>query len=309
VNVEKGKETKGGTESNTKVIILYTAHTSAFLKQFKEFIDKNQPNLIVLEEDKKATFQQMLEGKISVKQYMQGYIYAMPQFTKKRYEFLVKLHKEKPEIKIEQFEPSIEMEVRNVIRNQINMDIALNIAKGDFEGAVRETINFAKSESDWLKVEEEMRAKGIAEKIRKGEWKGCILVEAGATHTRVGHFLKKYLNDVDVSSFHLFKETIQEALKDRYGSQLHMLYPPPQELKRLYLSERKVSEEREKLLGARALILSMITSRNEEELGSVDIIKKIEMVNKLSYEECRKLFNEIVSKERVPAEFKQFKPL
>ncbi|MEM3690180.1 MAG: hypothetical protein QXZ40_00415, partial [Candidatus Micrarchaeia archaeon] len=190
-----------------------------------------------MEEDKKATFQQMLEGKITVKQYMQGYIYPMPQFIEKRYEFLVKLHKEKPEIRIEQFEPSIEMELRNMIRNQISRESGLSVAKGDFEGGVKGMINFAKSEADWLKVEEEMRAKGIAEKIKNGEWKGRILVEAGATHTRVGHFLKKYLNDVEVSSIYLFKETIQEALKDEvYGSQLHMLYPPPQELKRLYIS-------------------------------------------------------------------------
>ncbi|MEM3555696.1 MAG: hypothetical protein QXF56_03200 [Candidatus Micrarchaeia archaeon] len=303
-------ETKGGTETDTKVIILYTAHTPNFLKQFKGFIETTKPNLIILEEDKKATFQQMLEGKITVKQYMQGYIYPMPQFIEKRYEFLVKLHKEKPEIRIEQFEPSIEMELRNMIRNQISMEIGLSVAKGDFEGGVKGMINFAKSEADWLKVEEEMRAKGIAEKIKNGEWKGRILVEAGATHTRVGHFLKKYLNDVEVSSIYLFKETIQEALKDEvYGSQLHMLYPPPQELKRLYISGRKVSEEREKLLGARALVLSMITSKNEGELGNVDTIKKIQMVNRLNYEECRDLFNEITSKELGVSEFKKFKPM
>jgi len=285
-------------ESRTRVIIFYESHTASSLKTFKEFIEAKHPAVIVLEEDERAEFQPMLDGKISVKQYMQGHMYPLREFLEKRYEFLIKLHKENPEIKIEQFEPSIEMKIRNMIRTGIVRDMESRIAHGDFEGGVRATVEFAKAESDWIGVEEEMRAKGIADKIKKGGWAGCILVEAGATHTRVGHLLRKYLGeDAEVSSFHSVKESIMKGFgEEAYGVGLQMLYPPVQELRRLYLFGREVSEEREKLLGARAMVFFKITAEGEAGLDNVHIMKAVGLVGKLSYSECKQIFNDIYSK-------------
>src|SRR5271157_544628 len=92
-HLELGKQDLA--ENKTSVIFFLGSHTPDFVKIFKEYVEKNTPNVIVLEHPNNEKFNHMIEGKITVAEYMkiEGRNYLSPNSSRRKFEFLREMHK------------------------------------------------------------------------------------------------------------------------------------------------------------------------------------------------------------------------
>jgi hypothetical protein len=283
-DIQLGKE--------TRVTFFFEAHNLSCLKVFKEHVEKNRPNFILLELEKDTRFLHMLRGEISIGEYMRELNYSFTEFTREQYAFLREEYKKG--IKIEQLAGG--WFSRDLIGGEgIWRKIFASIHNGDFEGAVESELERARIDIEWLNKCERMRAKEIADKIKRGELYGNVLIESGAFHTRVEKFLKEELRGVTnvekVDAVHAEKE----APKGIFGNTAVSVYRPANELERLYEYVKQPSKERERLLAARDVIFIFIDKPHADvDFGEeINEFEKIKLVNQLSYEECRALSSEI----------------
>jgi len=184
-------------------------------------------------------------------------------------------------VKIEQSDP----QPTNIIGVMEKERKSTPFPRSDFEIKLLIEIDSAKVDARKDKAREEMRSKEIAEKIRGGEWSGEILVEAGASHTRMKNILKEELKGIEnvrIEALYPLKELTAKT----FGGPILKVHQPLDELTRIYKYEKQPSEDREKLMAARQLIFETMAK-------TTTIDETIKIVNRLSYEECKNLFDEI----------------
>ena len=293
---EKGME----AERNTEVTFFFMYHTLSCLGEFKKRINEKPPNILVLEQEKNPKFLPMLEGKISMEEYQQDYEFSVSnEFVKERDEFLQKLHKERPEIRIEQVGPRSFFE--GMLRKGATYTVFSSMLKGNFDDIASTFADRAMVEGRLLtKYHEDKRVGEIAGKIRSGEWHGDILIEAGGSHTGVRNTLIDRLRNMENVKINPPIYSARGIAKKTFGRLAAEVRSPEGELEKIYLHGKEPSEERRKLLGARAVIFQKITTIPKGGGTDFDLeseeMRAIKMVNQLSYDECKQLFNEIHSK-------------
>lgn len=211
--------------------------------------------------------------------------------------------------------------------------IMRHIKNGEFEKGVNAIINSMAIMAVETKKRDEMRAEEIARRIQNGELKGYVLVEAGSIHTKVKNILRerfKGSDEVEVKSEFARKENANEVFGrwalEVYSplNELHRIYKNGLEgeldqkwmkkwgkrwrreggteefwdergrLERLgdRVSEwfdRSYGGERERLLAARAAVM-LRAGGLEDDLKEMKIAR---MANKLNYDECKKVFEEM----------------
>jgi len=296
-HLELGKQNLG--ENKTSVIFFLGSHTSDSVKIFKEYVEKNTPNIIVLEHPDNEKFNRMIEGKITVAEYMkvEGRNYLSSDSSRRKFEFLREMHKRGVRIETLTSESLAGGNASlKLSKDAAFEELSSSLQNGDFNRAVRSCLNFLEIFGVEAKLRDQWRAQEIAEKVRSGEWKGNILIEAGAIHTQAKNILideLKGMDNVNVSSVYSFREIASRVFK---GS-ISEVYPPGDELIRIHTYEAtkrtSVDEEKEKLLGARSIIHFLMTKSLASEVGVETEYTATKLVNQLSYGECETLFNKV----------------
>ncbi|NYZ78608.1 hypothetical protein H0N99_00510 [Candidatus Micrarchaeota archaeon] len=287
----KKEELSTGSEVNTNIRFFFSFHSLPFLEKFKEEVRKNKPNIIIAEERPDPKFNLMVEGKISIAEYMHGYTYPFPEYCINFYELLRELRREG--VRIAGLLPILASKDTYSAVREAEERMNRSIQYGDFGGAVDAMLDIIAVHSQPLKLADEMRAREIAKRVKSGEWRGSILVEIGAGHTRVKNLLKKELEgfqEVSVTSVYPVRKSVEEIFRKGVID----VYRPSDELTRLYLYEKKPSEEMKRLIGARAVIHNLIIDISPENFKQDLIYRATSIVNHLSYDECEKMFGEII---------------
>jgi hypothetical protein len=120
-------------------------------------------------------------------------------------------------------------------------------------------------------------------------------VEAGAVHTHLEKALRRLSGTkYQIESLFLLKPVVQKLTGKT------QVLAPGDILTEHYISRKKRNDEFETLLSARSLIYiqllekeEMIPSRSERTPHIKDEIRAIELVNKLSLEQCEELYKKI----------------
>ncbi len=169
-----------------------------------------------------------------------------------------------------------------------------NEVRGDnFQKILAAMNTFAMADARRFILRDSLRAKRIVELLVPGK---DIYIEAGSIHL----FLKRLLSKSLSKGCHLRIHDIDgEALKvlNLHGS----LFSPGDELTLDYIFGRSVSQQKWQLCCAQALIYSKIIRKEEISSGdgefphTLNEIRSIVAVKKLSIEKCRTLFQRIRS--------------
>ena len=292
---------KRGVEKETSVFFLIGSHTASYIDHFEGRIKSKPPNVIVVEEENGADFRDMLEGRMSIKDYIKSRTYISDEFRERRYEFyelLRELNKKGVIVESLGHRTPIEMSIGRVITAHQTDTYAERL---NFEKAVKAAINSAKVEAS-SKGAEEKRAGIIAEKIKDGKWSGTVFIEVGPVHTRVKNLLVEKLREDKIEGVNVASEyPAREKAIETFGDHLYHVYTPFDELERLYLygrDKKMIKEElrkEESLLGARRVILERIKNIPEDTEFMVEkaINEATKAVNQLSYEGCKQIFKKI----------------
>ncbi len=292
------------------VLILFTSHRVEMLPHFEEEAKKR--DVIIIEEPRDENFQRMLEGNVTVDEYVRNLNTSFPVYSKHQCEILRRLHGMGR--KIYQSEPYLEAlevihkaiekgefeqlpregaiaKVQNIERtvNAAWLDYQEAFIKKDFDALVDATVRFTKADAERFKIRDRMRAEEVAKIIE--ETGGSVLVEAGQIHI----LLPKYLEEL---GFKVSTLNLPEVIAKRLGIEL---YPNPgNELTKKFMLEEDVDDDTARVMAARGIIYislipkeEMLPSEDNPYPHLIEENKVAKAVSKLSYEDCRRLFYKI----------------
>jgi len=274
-------------------------------------------DLIVLEEPYNKKFYQLLEDEVSSEEYITLGAYGFPVFEKNFIKILKELYKKGK--KILQIEPYLEKVayIQEKIANSTNIEDIINTpelkkifdieneATGkllnyykasvgtDFKKIINAVKEFAKVDAKRFRIRDFLRAKAILSILPE---KGKIYIEAGVIHLYFKKLLHLFLKNSKWKVRHKF--LLREEIKKR--TKKIRLFHPGEILTLRYIFKLKEKPELEDLLSARSLIYIKIVPKKEllptEEEPFPHLakeIKVIQMVNKLSFEDCETLYKKL----------------
>lgn len=162
----------------------------------------------------------------------------------------------------------------------------------DFAAVVDATLRFARCDARRFVLRDRMRAGAIAALLPEYS---RLRVEAGQIHLALARFLRRMVPaQVVVQPVFLMR-----AIAARLGRRGH-LYPPGDLLTLLYIFHPEAPDSpRHRLLAARALIYAKVAAKDEmvQDPGpysrTLDDLRTIGLVNRLSYQGCHELFGKI----------------
>lgn len=300
------------------ITIVFTSHRVELLPYLEKFMHNS--DVIILEEAPNPQFYEMLKGNVSIEDYLSEEVFEFPMFSFYFCRILRNLYKKGKTIL--QIEPYIERllkiykmfsegknpsdvesisELNEVYEKEKKAtkalidfyEISINRA---FEDVVEAVKVFAKADAERFRLRDTLRANEILNSLPQ---KGHICIEAGGIHQYLAEELSKKLSINKV----FLLEDVTKALTGKKWT-----YPPGDILTLRYIFGEKEDKELENLLSARALIYIMIITK-EEMLPNEDVkiphildeIRAIQLVNKLSFEDCKKIYREIRFKNRQKA--------
>lgn len=300
-------------------IIVFSSHRIEFLKFIENIM--NHCDIIILEEAPNTSFYEMLEGEISVKDYIEKEVFEFPNFSFRFYEMLKALYKRGK--KVLQIEPYMEKlfkiyemfsegktpddiihseELKEVYKAEKKATKALiDFYETSINKSFREVVEavkiFAKADAERFQLRDRMRAEAILSLHEKGK----VFIEAGAIHLYLRDIILKKVGRKLKTLFAL-EDVIKKLTRKRW------IFPPGDILTLRYIFRTSENEELENLLSARALIYIMLIEKEEmfptESQPTPHLlneIKTVELVNRLSFSDCEKLYYQIRFKGRLKA--------
>ncbi len=285
--------------------------TLPFAKQLMENHD-----IIILEEPYNPAFYEFLKDNLSLEEYLKTTDFWFPQFIKESCLILKEFYK-KGKI-IFQIEPYLEIlakiyqkitkeeKIEDILEDSELREIYLvenktigkllefyQISlKGNFFEIIKAVKTFSKADAERFRLRDLLRAKAILKILPE---KGNIYIEAGTIHLYFKRLLHYYL-DKNWKISHKF--LLEKFLKPLTGKA--WIFPPGELLTLRYILKRKEDTKIENLLAARSLIYIKIIPKEELIPSSKEPyphikkeLKAIEMVNKLSFEDCAKLYKKL----------------
>lgn len=298
-----------------KLTLCYSTHRQETLALTARVMQEH--DVIILEEPLHADFAQVLSGNIELKEHMLELDLGYPEFTAGQYRLVQQFSKAGKQIL--QAEPYLE----NLLRIQyffaeghspeeIKPDtVAYSVycaerdatgmlikyyqeVRGDDFGQILLAMNgFARADAARFVLRDSLRAERILELLVSGK---DTYVEAGSIHLLLYRLLAKSLS----KAWHLHIHSVdREAVKllNRRGN----LFSPGDYLTLSYIYGRDVGRRKWEKECAQSLIYSKIV-KNEEMLSgdakfphTVNELESIALVNQLSTETCRILFQRIRS--------------
>jgi hypothetical protein len=268
---------------------------------------------VFLEEPPVPGFQRMLDGELSIGDYLLPQDLEYPGFSRAMCRLLREIHAEG--IRIYQSEPFIENLVRiheffaeghrpdeldpkslshYVYRAERAATGALlnyyqAVSAGSFEEALDAVMRFARADAARFRLRDSLRAQELARLI---PGYGSSFVEAGLMHFPLWRMLRQLL-PASARVRPVFLADAAPGFQGKTGR----FYGPGDQLTLLYVLHPATAQPpRERLLAARAMIHAKILEKEEMEGGQGDFrhlrdeLACIQAVRGLSFEDCRQLF-------------------
>jgi len=289
------------------------SHHAEVLPFLREQMERHQT--IVLEEPPVPGFQTMLRGHLSVDDYLLEVDSEFPQFDRLMCAILKEFHGRRR--RIVQLEPYLERlieihelfaegklpvdvtdsaRLRNIYEAERRATGALisyytSSAKDPFPKVVEAVKKFARADAIRLLLRDRLRAHAIASAAASSQ---SIFVEAGYIHYPLTQFLRRQMG----SSSRIRVVFLLEPVITRLGGKRRNL-GPGDVLTLLYMLHRQPSRSLTDLLAARSLITIKLIKKEELLPGATaaphveDEIRINNMVDRLGFEDCEKLFNTI----------------
>lgn len=166
-------------------------------------------------------------------------------------------------------------------------------ADGDFDPMVEAACAFAAADAARFILRDRLRARSMGRLI--ADLKGKVYVEAGYLHLRLLRELRRQLPSTSsIRPLYLLGEIYRAA-----GHHSH-LYNPGDLLTLMLIFDRPPTIERQHLLAARSLVYNQLSVKEEmapDDDGYPDArddLSVIQYVNRLSLDDCRRLYGRIV---------------
>lgn len=298
-----------------KLTICYSTHRQETLGLSAGIMQEH--DVIILEEPSHSDFAQVLSGNIKIEEHLLEMDTAYPEFTAGQYRLLQQFSKAGKQIL--QVEPYLEQLLRiqyffaeghspeEIKPNTVGYSVycAERDATGmlinyyqevrgdDFEKILLAMNDFARADAARFVLRDSLRADRILELLVHGK---DIYVEAGSIHLLLYKLLAKSLSKAwHLESHSVDRETIK--ILNRKGN----LFSPGDKLTLYYICGRDVGRRKWEKECAQSLIYSKIVKK-EEMLGggerfphTLNELESIAIVNQLSTETCRILFQRIRS--------------
>jgi hypothetical protein len=297
-----------------RITILYANHWPEVVPLFAERIAPG--DALVTEDSPSPEFAAMLAGELPVDDYLMLTDIEFPEFGRRMCRLWQRLHQ--AGAAVIQVEPFIEtlLEIHTFLAaggtpGQIEkestrgrvyhaereatgalLDFYQASTTADFEAVVDATLRFARSDARRFVLRDRMRAEAIAALLPAYP---RLCVEAGQIHLALARFLR-WMTAGRGTVQPIF---LMRAIARRLGRRGH-LYPPGDLLTLLYISHPEAPDSaRHRLLAARALVYAKVAAKDEivQDPGpysrTLDDLRTIALVNRLSMKDCRGLFAKI----------------
>ncbi len=270
---------------------------------------------IFLEEPPTPQFQRMLEGDITIKNYLLEREFEFPEFSYKMCRLFRDLKKERktfyqvePFLDIlggiheffakggtfRDFDPhSMQFQVYMAEKRATKelLNYYQTVLQGSFEATLEAVKQFARADAARIVLRDKMRAKALKPLLLSFS---SAYVEAGYIHCALWRELKRRLSDqVCLKRVFLMAPIVKPLLGKRQA------LGPGDILTLLYLFHPNIQGKRIDLLAARSLVFIKLLEKKEmtEEDGHYPHIRNevetIQKVGNLSFDDCRTLFPEI----------------
>lgn len=281
-------------------------------------------DVIITEEAPNPKFITMLKKELSIDEYLSEVDSGFPEFSRRTYKLLRGFYLMGK--KILQIEPYMERlmhiydmffegkepsdvlrvpEMREVYKAERKATGALlhfykSSMGNSFPKVIEAVKRFARADAERFCIRDKMRAEAIAEVLPEDK---AVYVEAGAIHT----YLEKALRHRLGKRWQIKSVFLLEPVVKRLTGKKQVI-APGDILTEHYILRRKGNDEFETLQAARALIYiqilkkeEMAPSRAEKTPHLKDEIRAIELANKLTLAQCKKLYKKIRFRDRQEA--------
>jgi hypothetical protein len=293
------------------ITIGFSIHRSEIIDVTAELMHRH--DVIFLEEPPADGLDEMLQGTLSIDDYLLPTEVEYPKFSRRMCLLMRDLYQEGK--KIIQVEPFLEhllaihiffsqghrpAELQpNSVHHQVYqaerdatkalLDYYQIVMNGSFKDAIQAIIRFARCDAARFRLRDSLRARALAAELNNGS---AAFIEAGAIHLGLYHLLKKRLPAAaPLKPVFLTREALNTV-----GDKGH-LYGPGDQLTLTYIFHPNIlGTSREELLAARSLIYSKLI---EKEEVSVDLetfphirneLACIRNVGLLTLADCERLF-------------------
>ena len=293
------------------ITIGFSIHRSEAIELTADLMHRH--DVIFLEEPPANGLPEMLQGTLSIDDYLLPAEVEYPEFSRRMCRLLRELYQKGK--KIIQVEPFLEHllaihtffsqghrpnelqaesvchQVYQVERDATKalLDFYQIVMNGSFKAAIQAIIRFARFDAARFRLRDSLRAQALTAELKKGS---SAFIEAGAIHLALYHLLKKRLpKPVRLKPVFLARKALKIL-----GVKGH-LFGPGDQLTLTYIFHPRIHGTlREELLAARSLIYSKLI---EKEEVSVDLetfphirneLACIRTVNLLTLEDCDRLF-------------------
>jgi hypothetical protein len=291
----------------------FSSHHAETLPFALRYMEQHQ--VIVLEEPPSLHFLDMLEGALSIDDYIMELDSGFPEFERRMCRMLRDFHRDGRRIlqiepyleillQIHEFfaegktpeaitsEPSLkdvyesEKRATGTLINYYKLSV-----RAPFEEVVAAVQDFALADAKRLTLRERLRAKAIAPLTMSGE---SVYVEAGYIHYPLYRYLRRAIGQGEKISVVFLLEPVVKRLRGKRRN-----LGPGDVLTLYYAFHRTLHEDVADLLAARSLIYIKLINKEELLPGESDTphcedeVRVNRLVNGLSLEECGILFNQI----------------
>ncbi len=297
-----------------QIKILYANHWPEVVDLVAEQIDAGQ--MLITEDAPSPEFDAMLAGTLSIDDYLLATDIEFPEFGRRMCRLWQRLHR--AGIPVVPAEPFVEtlLEIHDFladvgtpdgieaesIRGRVYraereatgalIDFYQASTTAPFDAVVEATLRFARFYARRFVLRDRMRAEAIAGLL---ETHPLLCVEAGLIHLHLLPALRRILPpQVAVKPVHLMR-----VITARLGTKGH-LYPPGDLLTLGYMFHpRRPDAPRHRLLAARALVYAKVAAKDEitphpgRYPRTLDDLRTIALVNRLSMRDCHALFGKI----------------
>jgi hypothetical protein len=295
------------------ITIGFSSHHAEVLPYAR--LEMEQHQIIVLEEAPLPDFLDMLDGRLSIKEYMMALDSGFPGFERLMCALLRELHSKGRQIV--QVEPYLETLLqihellsrgktpKDVVKDprlervykaekcatKALLDYYARCLNAPFDEVIKAVQAFARADADRLMMRERLRAQAIKPLTSHGV---DIYVEAGYIHYPLYHYLKKALGRTQRIRVVYLLEPVIRRLKGRRRNM-----GPGDILTLHYALHGGMPVDLANLLAARGLIYIKLLQKDEllpvdsDAPHSEDEVRVNRVVDSLNLEDCRVLFDQI----------------
>ena len=291
----------------------FSSHRVEALSFARSEMEKHQ--IIILEEPPNTHFYDMLDGRLAIHEYLMEIDSAFPEFDRRMCNILGEFHGKG--WKIMQVEPYLEklLNIHDLFAEGRPPEYVLNISglkevykaekratgalivyysssvRGNFDRVIDSVKNFARLDAERLTLRARLRATAIAAFVSGDK---DIYIESGYIHYPLYFYLRRKL-----ASTHNIRPVflLQPIVKSLKGRRRNM---GPGDLLTLHYSfDSIMKKDLADLLAARSLVYIKLIQKEEMLPGQSDAphtheeVKINRLVDKLEFEDCRKIFEKI----------------